>query len=154
MSFSKEQKQSFEDFVDGIDTSYWVDRLKDAMREAGLENSDIVYDFQELQAVEDFLLGVADGRLEVSDSVTEVKFWVSAYLGEVFIENFGGDWIQSDFPGPYNGYPAVLEGPGEAPYRPFPIVDSLLQEKKKGALVRNIERIRKRKELEKTYPTG
>lgn len=62
---SKKQLDGFKEFMDGIDTSYWVRNLVIALMDAGyLHDDEIRFDLETLQKVEDFLFDVADGKIK------------------------------------------------------------------------------------------
>lgn len=146
---SKKQLAGFQEFMDGIDTSYWIQNLVKEMIATGrLSNDEINFDLETLQKVEDFLFDVYDGKIQVNDDIKEIRFWVAAYFGEVFIEIVGGEWTPSTYADEYHGYPAIdkwsgeadSDGPGEGVFLPvFEIVDNAMERHDRGRLVRAVQ---------------
>lgn len=158
-NLSKKQLDGFKEFMDGIDTSYWVRNLVTEMMAAGyLKNDEIDFDLETLQKVEDFVFAVADGKVKTKEDLKEVRFWVAAYFGEVFIKTVGGEWAPSTYADDYHGYPAIDKwsgdangtGPGEGVFlHVFKILDNALKRHDRGRLVRAVQDgLKTRQEIE------
>ena len=144
--FSSGQKNSFEKFMDGIDTSYWLDKLASGMNQSGyLGSGELGFSLENLQSVEDFMFAVANENTNIGESIQEVRFWVAAYLGELFIESVGGYWGQNTVTDEYHGYP-VVDGwfEPEVYLHVFSIVDAALRRRARGGLVDAISYFQKR----------
>lgn len=146
---SNKQVDGFKEFMDGIDTSYWVRNLAIAMMATGyLQYDEINFDLETLQKAEDFLFDVADGKVKTDDDLKEIRFWVAAYFGEVFIDIVGGEWTPSTYADDYHGYPAIDKWSGEASstgsgegvfLHVFKILDNALKRHDRGRLVRAVQ---------------